>query len=243
MKLNIILVAAAFFVCALPAAAQEDQEIVVTGSRIARYEGDIVPVIRLQRKADFMIVSAIVESDSRDAKLRQDEVLKTLEAMATRADRDSKIELGLSRTYESDDDEIEIVAPFTRSALTANLLSKGKREDTSYATVIIKTPIEPSKDTFDGAQSRIAAFVKTVPVTGRATITADQDPGLSIVNLDQYRAPLLKMLAADDVAIQSIFGNSYRLSISGLENPVRWRVTGPLDLAIYFPYKSAVSQN
>lgn len=234
------LAAAAFLAGVSTSFAQSD-EIIVTGSRIANYEADIVPVIHLERKADFMVVKATVESDSRDANLRSDEVLKTLEAMAARADRDARIELGILRSYETADDEIEIVAPFDRSALKADLLAAGRRADTSSASIIVKTPIDATQDTFDTAKSRIDAFLKGVPVAGRALVTADDEPGLSIVDLGQYRAPLLNLLAEDNAAIKTVFGDDYVVSVSGLEQPVRWRVTGPLDLTLYFPYKSAVS--
>lgn len=236
-----LLIAAALFLASPAAGLAQSDEIIVTGSRIANYEDDIVPVIHVERKADFMIVKATVESDSRDIKLRQDEVLKTLEAMATRADRDPKIELGILREFSTDNDDIEIVAPFDRRLLKADILHYGGRSDTSRATIIVKTPIGDAGDTFDAAKARIDSFLKGVPVAGRALIDGDDDPGLSIVDLDQYRQPLLALLAADNAAIETVFGDDYAVSVSGLEQPVRWRVSGPLDLTLYFPYKSAVS--
>lgn len=233
--------AAALLVVATSAArAQSENEIIVTGSRIAGYEDDTIPVIHIVRKADFMTVEATVESDSREKTLRQSEVLRTLEAMATRADRDSRIELGLLREFETAGDEIEFIAPFEKSMIKADILHYGSRTDTSGATIIVKTPIGAS-DTFDSAKARIDSFLKGVPVVGRALIDGDDDPGLSIVNIGQYRQPLLALLAADNQAVKSVFGEDYVVSLSGLEQPVRWRVSGPLDLTLYFPYKSAVS--
>ena len=220
-------------------AAAQDDEIVVTGSRISRYDNDFLPVIYEKRRADFMVANVVVESDSRDYALRRDEVLKTLRAMADRADKDAKIDLGLLRTFETDNDEITYVEPFTRAIISAAILSGGQRADTTRATIVVKTPISAG-DTYDGAKARIEAFTESVPETGRAQLIDDDEPGLSIVNIGQYRAPLLKALAADNAAVRATFGENYRVSISGLEQPVRWRVTGPLELAIYFPYASSV---
>jgi len=36
-----------------------------------------------------------------------------------------------------------------------------------------------------------------------------------------------------------VFGDSYDVHIGGLEEQVRWRVSGPLELTLYFPYTSA----
>lgn len=233
------LAATLLFITASAAFAQSE-EIIVTGSRIASYDDDTIPVIHIVRKADFMTVAATVESDSRDKSLRQNEVLKTLEAMAARAERDSRIELGILREFTTDNDEIEFIAPFEKSMINADILQYGGRTDTSRATIIVKTPIG-ANDTFDSAKARIVSFLKGVPVAGRALIDGDDDPGLSIVDIGQYRQPLLALLAADNEAVKSVFGEDYLISISGLEQPVRWRVSGPLDLTLYFPYKSAVS--
>ncbi len=51
------------------------------------------------------------------------------------------------------------------------------------------------------------------------------------------------MLASDNGAVRAVFGDQYRVTIAGLEEPVRWRVIGPLDLAIYFPYSSSIAPN
>lgn len=219
--------------------AQTGDEIIVTGSRIAQYESDTVPVIHLKRRADYMTLELSVESDSRDSELRREEIFKTLEALADRAKRNDKIELALLRTYETDDDEIQYVTPFDASRLNDALLNDGYRADTSYTTLVIKTPISNSDDQLS-AHTRLKDFVESTPKTGRALIDTSES-GLSVVNIDQYRAPLLRALAEDNKTVQEIFGDAYRVEISGLEQPVRWRVTGPLDLAIYFPYKSAIS--
>jgi len=236
------LIALSFVAAALmstPAVAQDD-EIVVTGSRISSYDNDFLPVIFEKRRADFMVANVVVESDSRDYALRRDEVLKTLRAMADRADRETGIDLGLLRTFETDNDEVTYVEPFTRSIIAEAILMGGQRADTTRATIVVKTPISAG-DSYDGAKARIEAFTKSVPETGRAQLIDDRNPGLSLVNIGQYRAPLLKALAADNAAVKAIFGEDYRVSITGLEQQMRWRVTGPLELAIYFPYYSSVA--
>jgi hypothetical protein len=99
-----------------------------------------------------------------------------------------------------------------------------------------------SSDTYDAAYARPEKFVEETPVTGRATATTSDEPGLSMVDIGKSRAPLLIALAEDAKTIRAALGDNYRLSIGGLDQPVRWRVTGPLDLAIYFPYSSAAAQ-
>lgn len=224
---------------ATEAFAQSD-EIIVTGARRSSYDSDFIPVVHMKRKADFMVMRTSVESDSRDAKLRESEVLSTLEAMASRADRNAKIELGILRVFETDDDDIEYVEPYSTSAIKA-AFSRGSRTDTTAATIVVKTPIDAGADSVDSAVKRIEGFIAGVPVTGRATVEGDGEPGLSIVGIEQYRAALLRQLAADNESVRKIFGDGYAVEISGLEKPLQWRVIGPLDLAIYFPYQSSAS--
>ena len=209
MKKLAALLMSLFWSMAGASAFAEDDEIIVTGSRISSYESDTVPVIHLKRRADFMVVEVIIESDSRDAKVRRDEVFKTLTALADRADRDQRIDLGIKRTFESDDDETQVVEPFSRNSIRDEILSGGARIDTSRAIVVAKTPIEPG-DTYDTAHARLAAFIKGAAVTGRATVTESDDPGLSIVDIGQYRTALLTMLAADNKSVRSVFGEDIK---------------------------------
>lgn len=239
MKRLAIILTACGILSSAGAFAQDD-EIVVTGSRISSYESDTVPVVHLKRRADFMVIEVIVESDSRDAKLRKEEVFKTLTSLAERAARDSQIDLGIVRTFESDNDEIQFVEKFDRTSIRDAILSGGGRQDTTRATILAKTPIS-TIDTRDAAYGRLEEFIKGAQVAGRATVAESGDAGLSIVDIDQYRAQLLAKLAEDNASVRTIFGDQYRVSVSGFEKPVRWRVTGPLNLAIYFPYYSSIA--
>ena len=81
----------------------------------------------------------------------------------------------------------------------------------------------------------------SVPETGRASVGSYDDPGFSVVNIAQYRAPLLARIAADVKLVKEALGDDYQVTITGLEEPIRWRVTGPMSLAIYFPYMSTAS--
>lgn len=101
MKTNICLLFSVIFFSVTDAIAQTD-EIIVTGSRIRGYAEDFIPVTVLKRRPDFMVVEAYIESDSRDRNLRLQEVRKTIDSLETRAGRARNIELGLLKTFETD---------------------------------------------------------------------------------------------------------------------------------------------
>ena len=219
------------------ASAQNLEEIVVTGSRISSFEDDTVPVVHLKRRPDFMVVSAYGESDSRDRDLRLSEVRKTLQSVSKQAAKTANIELGLLRVFETDNNEIEFVVPFD---LNDSKVTSGYRSDTSRVELVIKSPILETDDDPEKIFERIEAFMDSVRVTGRAVVADSGDPNYSLVNISQYRETLLRMIAADNESLRAIFGQQYQVSILGLEEPMRWRVTGPMELSIYFPYMSSL---
>ncbi len=216
-----------------PTYSQQLEEIVVTGSY--RTEGVTLPVIYLTQKADFLVMRSYVENDSRNILLREEEVMKTIDSLEKKANDNPSIELGILKVFEIDDEEIEYIEPFTLSDIT---LSSGYRADTSKAEIIIKTPIQEDDSSPEKVLKRIEDFIESVPVTGRATLIDDGEAALSVTDISQYRVPLLKALAEDTELIQSTLGENYNVSISGLEQPLLWRVIGPLKLAIFFAYKS-----
>lgn len=230
-------------VCALLAApsAPAQEEIVVTASRISAigFDTATVPVVHLKRRPDYMVVTAYIESDSRDARLRGDEVNKTLRALAKKASTTANIELGLSRVFETGNDEIEYVIDFDIDAVE---MSSGFRTDTSRVSLVVKSPVLADDPSPEAIYARIENFLDAIPVTGRAVVNDTGEPNFSLVDLAQYREPLLRMLADDAKRLRAIFGAGYRMSVSGFEDPVRWRVTGPMELSIYFPYLSSISE-
>lgn len=218
------------------AMAQQD-EIVVTGSRVSIYESEEIPFINLRAKPDFMIQEVYIESDSREEGARTKEVDATLKSLAARARSNKLIELNLQKTIETDDDEIEYLVPFDLAGIE---YGRGSRPDTTRIYIIIKTPIDDKETSPEVIEKRLDDFIGSVATTGRAIVKPYGAVGLSIVDLQQYRLPLLQKLAEDNQSLKAIFGNENKILIEGLERQVRWRVTGPLQLTLYFPYKSAV---
>lgn len=212
-------------------------EIIVTASRLSDYDSVATPVIHLQRRPDYMVVSTYIESDSRSATLRATEIQTSLASLSNRAGRTDNIELGLSRSIETDDDELEYVVPFS---LDDVVITSGYRPDTSRVGLIVKSPVLSTDESADVIYDRIEAFIESIPVSGRAIVSNSGEMNFSLKNLEQYRAPLLELLAEDVMRLKTIFGDDYRVSMSGFEEQVRWRVLGPMELAIFFPYTSSL---
>ncbi|MFK8054192.1 MAG: hypothetical protein AB8F65_14585 [Woeseiaceae bacterium] len=222
-------------------AQQGMDEIVVTGSRmssgVGSYRSDVVPVVHIKRRPDFMVVDAMIESDSRSAPIRRKEIDKTLASLARQAAKTEHIELGLARVFPTENDDIEYIVDFDIDAVE---VVSGRRPDTSRVALVIKSPLLDTDETPDDVYSRIESFVESVDEEGRAIASDSGDMNFSLIGISQFREPLMKLLAEDNEKLRGVFGDDYNVHITGLELPVQWRVSGPMELVIYFPYSSTL---
>jgi hypothetical protein len=213
------------------AAAQTIGELVVTAERRndsgAAVAAAPAPHVVVFRRADNLVVEAQVDCDTRDEKDRLNEMKSTLRNMiAAAAASGGQIELGV----ESDN----VILPLKPEALDT-MLSPGDRDDTTTATIVVKTHVSAT-DTFEGASARIEAFVHKTQVVGRAQVTRHGDWQLTLVTPRQYRPQIIAAIAADAADTSHAFGAGYGVELEGLERPVAWARSGPLDLALYIPY-------
>lgn len=243
MKLIALAATLGLALIATGAAAQDPvEEIVVTGSRIGgpSYAPSgypiapvAVPVVRLERRADNLIVSVQVINDTRDAEARRSEITRSLTSMARAAAGRSDIDLSILKDGS--------LVPFTESMVsTLTLGVDDDRDDTSVATLIVKTPIREG-DTLDTASDRIETFVEGADMTGRSLAEISGSWQLSIVDPPQYREPVVRLIAEDARQTSAAFGDGYAVNVDGLENRVAWQQSGPLSLILYIPYQMTVT--
>lgn len=222
-------------IAALPAVAmaQAVEEIVVTGSRAIEWDPDDVPVVQFARRADNLIVEVRVVNDTRDTGARRTEITQTLRRMARTAATRNDIDLSIENEGA--------LVPLTEDMVsTLTLGVDGMRTDTSVARLIVKTPIR-GDDTLDAASDRIETYVAAVEKTGRSLVDISGDWELSIVDPPQYRSGILSLIAADARSTSAVFGEGYAVQVEGLSNRVTWRQSGPLELALFIPYKMTVT--
>lgn len=231
---------AATLALAEPVVAQDQteiDEIIVTGSRIQRYDQDVspssVPSVTVTRRADNLIVSIRVVNDTREATGRRDELIQTLRSMARAAGSAPDIALSI-------EDEGQLVAFNADMVSTLTLGVDGNRADTSTASLIVKTPIR-ADDTLDSASSRIEQFIERVDKAGRSLVSINGDWQLSIINPAQYRPSILQAIAEDSRKTALIFGEGYAAEVTGMANTLTWVQSGPLDLAMFVPYSMTIT--
>jgi hypothetical protein len=202
------------------------QEIVVTGSRASEYSPTETPQVALPKRADNLFTRVRVVCDTRDLSQRRSELRSTLLDMIRAAKQDPSIALGVGD---------EIVGDFNETMIDTVIVPDAK-VDTSRATVLIKTRIT-GNDTFDAAANRIKAFVERTPKVGRTEVLIDRGWELTLVNPNQYRPEVAKLIAEDAQRMARLFGDGYGVEVQGLQLPVSWYQSGPLDLALFIPYR------
>lgn len=205
------------------------EEIVVTGSRMQDYDAAATPFVVLRKRADNLITRITVVCDTRDQSQRRSELKATLRNLIKAAAGDKQIALGVGD---------EVVGVFDDSMLDT-VIEPDAKADTSKATLIVKTGLAPG-DTFDGATSRIKLFAARAAKVGRTEILFQHGWELTLVGPGQYRPEVARLVADDARKMAAVFGDTYGVEVQGLQLPVSWYQAGPLDLALYIPYRLTV---
>ena len=215
------------------ALAQYD-EIVVTASRYEdRYQDFVLPHVAIKRRADFAVAEMTIESDSRDLRLRRDELEQTLADLGRRARAAGSVTVALLEESEEDEGETRVKPFGVEEALEA--IGGGTRPDTSRVTVLLRTAIS-ADDTLEAVDARLDAFVRQLPKPGRITLSVGS-ADLTLVDPAQYRAPLIAAIGTDARAIIGAVGTGQAVEIEGLENRVAWRRSGDLELTVFVPHR------
>lgn len=210
----------------LPAPALAQDEIVVTGSRRGNEGPAQTAGIGIRHRADFAVQSVTVYGDTRDRAARRKEILDTVR---------NAIQLGEKRGVQLSYGE-GIIQPLTLANYADKLKfdEDGSRDDAEQVSFLVKTTLSDGNAL--AAIDRLNAFIKAVPLVGRAVAAPAGDPGVSIVDPSQYRPRILAAIAADANAAAGQFGPDYAVEVNDLATPVRWVLASPTEVLLYISH-------
>jgi len=181
------------------------------------------PPIVLKRRADFLLLQINVVNDTREEEKRRDEVYATLSGMVAGIPKDSKIELFT--------EEFTLTSTHCQIPLVDVL---GKR-DASSVTLYAKTPLADGDDA--GVLSeKLRAFVRSVKVQGRTEVFTG-NIGLSIKNPEKYRYEVIQAIAADVKKLREAFGDTFEITVRGLDARLQWQRSSISEVELYLPFK------
>ena len=233
MRPSLFLTAVSLGCAIVPAYAQEADapglgEVTVTSNRLnARYAQQERPVVGLRRQADSVVLQVAISSDSRDAETRRREIHTMLLSALERAPA-AGVELVTSN--------FELIALTKANYHTLPLYPTG-RVDTSKVDFMIKVKLV---GTAAAAELRLDAFIKGVQRAGRGTMEKAGGLTLTIINPDQYRETIVKLVADNARRHAAIFGPDYAVQVSGVDGQVFWSQVSPTDVFLYVPYRYTV---
>lgn len=224
------------------AAAQTD-EIVVTGTRIERFEDEEVPAVSITVRPDYVTDVLTISNDSREGAERERDLLRTLDRVLAAADRRRDIEISAFKVVEDEDAYMDNATTFVVDVPKSrddrgDLVEPTGRDDTSMIELLVKTPVDDGL-TFDAAEERLTVFAEGIDGVGRTTVFNDEEYAVSVRDLQRHRAPLLEAVSEEALRMRTIFPNSV-ITIGGLEDQVRYVRTDLLDLTLYFPYSLTI---
>ncbi len=204
-------------------------EVVVTANRLSQpYFQQERPVIGLRRQADSAVQRIQISSDSRDEAVRKREIQAMLFAALDRAGA-AGIEL-VTGNFE--------LKAITRENAKDMVYMNAGRPDTSRIDLMVKAKLAGSATS---AQQRIDAFVKGVAANGRALLEPSSGLTLTIVNPDQYRDTIVKLVAEHANRYAAMFGPDYRVNITGIDGQVAWSQVSNTEVFLYLPYRYALA--
>lgn len=231
----------AVFTLVPDAFALQDDRIVVTGTRIAQFQNDQVPAVTIERRADELSIEISIEGDTRDPETRTAEIRQTLERVFRAAARDPLIQLDVEITRQLGEERYQVLRPFSEGMVRSIPIRSGRRPDSSVVVVRATTPIREN-DTRADINSRIASFVASIDVVGRAEVSAQGAVDLIIAGGPaRYRGDLIAEIAADAHRTAEQFGDDFTVDVSGMEDAIRWQRSDELSLRLYINYDLAVS--
>lgn len=216
---------------AAPAAQAQDEEerIVVTGSRITVH----VPGVVLERRADSLLLEIRLVNDSIEPERRREELTQTLDNLLKAAERDKLIEVS---AISSDG----YVLPFDPSSIQLAIQNDRSRRDTSYIDLRIKTAVPKKNASGPELVARIRKFTASIKKVGRTLIEDQGEIAISIVNPDQYRSTVLKLVTDEIKTVTAQLGPGYKVQLTGISEPLTWVQAGPLDVFLFIPYSYTV---
>lgn len=215
-------------------AAQDDGAVIVTGSRAGqssydKYYDGTQSAIGLTRTADNFVKPIYINSDSRDPATRGSEVTAMLEATIRLAARE-----GIALVAG----DFKLV-PLTDETLKDLSYGTGTRPDTTRVKIYARLPVGGKFARVDEVDQAIAAFVKTVPVTGRSYIeTGGTD--LAINNPQSYRGAVVKAIADEAKRYAAMFGSDYGIEIRGLDSELFFKQASGTEVFLFIEHNFVI---
>ena len=121
-----------------------------------------------------------------------------------------------------------------------DILGSNKQRGMSHIDIRLKTAIPDQSIDGQTLVKHLRGFVKSTETVGRTVVNATGKVDISILNPEQYRLDVIKLITTEIRAINDGLGADYKVVLQGLERPLDWRRVGIVDVELYIPYKFVI---
>lgn len=203
-------------------------EVMVSGNRLnAPYAQQDRPVIGLRRRADSAVMTLYIASDTREAATRTQEIYTVLLAAMDKASA-TGLELVSGGVP---------IQRVTRDNYKLLPLLGAGRVDTSQVQVLVKARLDGSAS---ATEARLRTFITGLKGTGRATVSTPGGIALTVINPDQYRDDIVRLVAEEAKRNAAIFGPDFTFSLTGIDGQLAWSQVSSSEVMLYIPYRYTI---
>jgi hypothetical protein len=203
-------------------------EVMVSGNRLsAPYAQQDRPVIGLRRRADSAVMTLYISSDTRDAAIRTQEIYTVLLAAMDKASA-AGLELVSGGVP---------IQRVTRDNYKLLPLMGAGRVDTSQVQLLVKARLE---GTAGATEARLRTFIAGLKGTGRATIGTPGGIALTVIDPDQYRETIVRLVAEEAKRNAAMFGPEFSYHVTGIDGQLAWSQVSPSEVMLYIPYRYTI---
>jgi len=193
---------------------------------IAQGEGYVPVLVKLKKKADYVAIPLHISCSEKNSTKRLGKIQKAFKVITERAASEKNIDLKKG------------VVSLSAKELSTFSISKsyyGSRVD-----LYVLGTLKEKGDVFSVTKNLIE-FVSTIPEIEDVKYKLGTTT-LGILNPEQYRYELTKLIADDAERLISELGGFKNIEISGLESPVLVSQRNDTDVTLYIRYKISIEK-
>ncbi len=189
--------------------------------------GKEIVATTLEKKADYVALPITLTNDRSDTKLKYDELKKSVRLLENRVKKEPKIILYRGPVFQPN---------YNYSKFSFS--SSGKK---SSLTMYVLFQINDNTDIFD-ASAKLESVIRNLSFPGDTDLDIESI-SLGVMEPEKYRKELLEKIQSHIQETASVLKNSQKITVSGLEKPVRVVQSGGTKVNLFIDYELSIISN
>lgn len=194
---------------------------------VAYRAGDVPVSSSIDINAEYVAMSVSLSSDAKYPSERAKLISKLQSVISRSASGDPNIEFQQG---------VVSLSPQEKSSFSIS----GSYSQGSGSSFYILSKLGKEKDVYAATQD-IYRFISRIQKPDDTSLSLG-NTALAIRSPEQYRNQLLEKVREEIMATKKILGSGYKVSISGLENPVIVRQKNDRQVTVFFDYRIELSE-